>query len=78
MRILKIVYIALVYGHPSLLLHRSEVFSFDVIRGLFVTFALLVLVRLHMFGQMVAPHEPLAAVRTHEAFFPGMSSQVPL
>lgn len=77
MRILKIVYIALVYGHPSLL-HRSQVFSFDVIRGLFLTFALLVLVRLHMFGQMVAPHEPLAAVRTHKAFFPGMSSQVPL
>ena len=47
-------------------------------RGLFVTFALFILVRLDVLRQVVAPHEPLATVRTHEALLPGVSPQVSL
>lgn len=40
--------------------------------------AFFVLVRFHVFGQMVTAHEPFATVRTHEALLPRVSPQVPL
>lgn len=50
----------------------------DVVQCLLLTFALFVLVSFDVFGQVVTPHEPLAAVRTHEALLPGVSPQVSL
>lgn len=59
-------------------LYVSRVLSFNVLGALFVRFGFLVLMRFHVFGQVVAPHEPLAAVGTGEALLPGVCPQVPL
>lgn len=61
-----------------LLQHTPRVLSFDVLQRLFLTLAPFVLVRFDVLGQVVTPHEPLAAVRAHEALLPSVSPQVSL
>ena len=61
--------------------HTPGVFPFHTVveaRRLFVAFALFVLVRFHVLCQVIAPHEPLATVRAHEALLPRVSPQMSL
>lgn len=56
----------------------SRVLPFHVFGAFFVRFGFLVLMCFYVFGQVVAPHEPLAAVGTGEALLSGVCPQVPL
>lgn len=49
-----------------------------LLQALVVALALFVLMRFDVFGQMVTPHEPLAAVLAHKALLPRVSPQVSL
>lgn len=62
----------------GMLQHTPRVLSFDVVQRLFLTLAPFILVRFDVFGQVVTPHEPLAAVRAHKALLPSVSPQVSL
>lgn len=61
-------------------LHVSRVLSFDMVFQSLVVVGLdlFVLVRFHVFGQVVTAHEPFATVRAYEPLLPRVSPQVPL
>ena len=70
--------ISTVLNDYKVLLHIPRVLPFHMVKCLVVALGLFVLVSFDMFGQVVTPHESLAAVRANKALLPRVSPQVSL